>query len=77
MCIRDSDRTIVNKLLHKTNNRQRENNKLITLTYGTSTNKLKKIAHKFKKTGYRIAYKTTNKTEHTLSKHTHLSLIHI
>ena len=30
-----------------------------------------KIAHKFIKAGYRIAYKTTNKTEHTLSKHTH------
>ena len=25
----------------------------------------------YKRQGYRIAYKTTNKTEHTLSKHTH------
>ena len=44
------------------------NNKFTTLTYNNHT---EKIAHKFKKAGYRIAYKTTNKTEHTLSKHTH------
>ena len=31
-----------------------------------------KIAHKFKKAGYRIAYKTTNKTEHTPVSYTHL-----
>ena len=30
-----------------------------------------KIAHKFKKVGYRITYKTTNKIEQILSKHTH------
>ena len=60
------DRTIVSKLLHKTQNKQQtktENNKFITLTY--INNHTEKIAYKFKK-----AYKTTNKTEH-------LSLIHI
>ena len=57
------DRTIVNKLLHKTNN------KFITLTY--INKQTEKIAYRFKKAGYRIAYKTTNKTEHTLSKRTH------
>ena len=72
MCIRDSDRTIVSKLLHKTQNKQQtktENNKFIALTY--INKQTEKIAHKFKKAGYRISYKTTNKTEHTLSKHTH------
>ena len=62
----------VNKLLHKTQNKQQtktENNKFITLTY--INNETQKVADKFKKAGYRIAYKTTNKTEHTLSKHTH------
>ena len=63
------DRTIVSKLLHKSQNRQQtktENNKFITLTY--INKQTEKIAHKFKKAGYRIAYKTTNKTKHTLSK---------
>ena len=62
------DRTIVSKLLHKTQNKQQtktENNKFITLTY--INKQTEKISHKFKKAGYRIAYKTTNKTEHTLS----------
>ena len=75
MCIRDR------------NKHRPENNKFITLTY--INKQTEKIAHQFKKAGYRIAYKTTNKTEHTLSKHTHkaqnkfnlsgvyLSLIHI
>ena len=57
------------QLLHKTQNKQQtktENNKFITLTY--INKQTEKIAHKFKKAGYRIAYKTTNKTEHTLSK---------
>ena len=61
------DRTIINKLLHKTQNKQQtktENNKFITLTY--INKQTEKIAHKFKKAEYRIAYKTTN-----------LSLIHI
>ena len=67
MCIRDSL-----YIVHKTQNKQQtktENNKLITLTY--INKQTEKIAHKFKKAGYRIAYKTTNTTEHTLSKHTH------
>ena len=64
------NRTIVNKPLHKTQNKQQtktENNKFITLTY--INKQTEKITNKFKKAGYRIAYKTTNKTEHTLSKH--------
>ena len=64
------DRTIVSKLLLKTQNKQQtktENNKFITLTY--INKQTEEIAHKFKKAGYRIAYKTTNKTEHALSKH--------
>ena len=43
------NRTIVNKLLHKTQNKQQtktENNKFITLTY--ISNHTEKIAHKFK-----------------------------
>ena len=53
----------------QTQNKQQtktENNKFITLTY--INKQTEKIAHKFKKAGYRIAYKTTNKIEHTLSK---------
>ena len=61
------DKTIVNKLLHKTNNRQRQKQQI----HNNNIHQQPKIAHKFKKAGYRIAYKTTNKTEHTLS------LIHI
>ena len=54
------NRPILNKLLCNTNNRQRQ-----------SINKdTEKIGWKFKKAGYSIAYRTTNKTEH-------LSLIHI
>ena len=44
------DRTIVSKLLHKTQNKQQtktENNKFITLTY--INKQTEKIAHKFKK----------------------------
>ena len=66
------NRTIVNKLLHKIQNKQQtktQYNKFITLTY--INNHTEEIAHKFKKAGHRIAYKTTNKTDHTLSKHTH------
>ena len=67
------DRTIVSKLLHKTQIKQQtktENNKFITLTY--INKQTEKIAHKFKKAGYRIAYKSTNKTEHTSPTARHL-----
>ena len=74
--------TLCTKLLYKTQNKQQtktENNKFITLTY--INKQTEKIAHKFKKAGYRITYKTTNKTEHTHKAQNKfdlpLSLIHI
>ena len=49
ICLLYTSRTIVSKLLHKTQNKQQtktENNKFITLTY--INKQTEKIAHKFK-----------------------------
>jgi hypothetical protein len=56
--------TLWRRIQNKTTNRIQENNKYITLTYINKNSE--KIANKFRKTGYKVAFRTQNKIKHSL-----------
>jgi hypothetical protein len=68
------DHHLIDKIIHKTQNKRPHtttDKKFITLTYINKHSN--RIANKFKKAGYKIAFRTLNKTKYALSNRTNPS----